>query len=146
MGSNSSCTQGLPLDPGREGRLQGGQVFWRGGTGLRMMKWEQSFLMGVSITLTSSGTWGKDRVVPREICLEKLRLEESKASTFSSVLADVWTGPGYTLEACFLLRLLMPVLLIKSLFDLTLIRMAAIKKPQKGISIRCEEIGNLVRC
>lgn len=97
------------------------------------MKWKQSFLVGVSVTVTSSGTGGKDRIVPREIGLGKVCLEESKASKFSSVLADVWTGPSYTLEACFPLRVLMPVLLIKSLFDLTAIRMAASEKnPEKN--------------
>lgn len=110
------------------------------------MKWEQSFLVGVSVTGTSSGTGGKDRIAPREIGLEKACLEENKASKFSSVLADVWTGPSYTLEACFPLRVLMPVLLIKSLFDLTAIRMAASKNTQKRTSVRCGEIGNLVRC
>lgn len=51
----------------------------------------------------------------------------SKASKFSSVLTNMWACTGYTLEACFPLRVLMPIVFIKSSLDLRPIRMAAIK-------------------
>lgn len=100
-------------------------------------------LGGRLASLTSSGTWGEDRIGSREICPENLYLEENKASKFSSVLANVWSGAAQTLEAWFSLRALMPVLYINNLFDLTPIEVAAIKK-QKIASVGWGETGNLV--
>lgn len=101
-----------PLDAGREGSLQWGLVLWRGSRaaeGSKHFKKKEVWVgvvswWEVSITLSSSGTWDKDRIVPREICPENLYPENKKASKFSSVLAGVWRGTGYTLEAWFPLR------------------------------------------
>lgn len=95
QGEREACTEDWASGGGpgqqREKKRSGGGASW----------WEGN------ITLTSSGTWDKDRIVPREIYPESLHLEKNKASKFSSVLADECPGTAYTVEAWFPLRALM---------------------------------------
>lgn len=140
--SSCSCTVSLPLGcrergmPAvRAGPLGGG---WCPGQqrGERVLKrknwgWGVSWWQ-MSITLTSHGTWGKDRIVPREICPENLDLEENKASEFFSVGANVWSGAPWTQEAWFSLRILTWFFSLNVyLTSLTPIEMAAIKKHRR---------------